>query len=403
MLDAGIRHDSSEVTSLAAVFGGLTVMLMVTIVVAVFTVSLNLRRPEISLARALGLAPGQLRRLIAGEVLALGTLSVTIGLVLTTPLTSALLDVVVQAGIAPPGTEAPPRWIPMAVTAATSILVSLAAGLGAVHRLARLSPADALSERHDRLGRISPTHVGIATFILTGALSLSLVTLLVMRGPVVSATAAPALFLWTGGAALLAPLVVRPLVLALGVLIRPVGLPARLAVHGVRHRIGAIAPVAVSVMLAFGTALGLVLMQLAIDQHTTGGASPNVGGVVNYLLVGLIVALATVSFVNSIALWVSDCWMDAKTIRALGASPLLAGAALIIELALGVVAGMVLGLVIAAITVLSLLAGLRPDGVLPEGTWSVLMGVTGAALGVATVAGVPLVALLVRRPVSEGA
>ena len=402
LLDAGIRGGHDELISLAAVFGGLTVMVMITLVCVVFSLTLAQRGTEISLGRAVGVTPGQLRLLVSLEVLAIGLLSSSAGILLASPLLSRILPVMADAGVAPGSLEAPTHVLPCAVAALVGIVTSLVAGLTAVHRWAAVAPAHGLSGRHDQSGRLSPPRGWAAAAVLLGASALSLVTALVMRGPVAAATASPAVFLWTGGMALAAPVLVRPLVLALGVLIRRAGVPGNLAAQGARARVGMIAPVSVSVLLAVGSSLSLVAMQMSIDEvvSTDLGGGPDVGGVVNYLLTGLIVAYATVSFANTVVLWALGARREGTTFRALGATPLLSGVVLLAELAIGVLSGLVLGVVVALVTVLPFVAALRESLMLPHGTWALSASVLGTALTMAMVVGGIVVLMLVRRPLS---
>lgn len=403
LLDAGIRGGHDEVISLSAVFGGLTVMIMVTLVCVVFSLTLAQRGAEIALGRAVGVTPGQLRWLVTLEVFAIGMVSSAAGLLLTMPLLTQILSALTDAGVAPASMDVPARLLPCAVSAALGIVTSLAAGLTAVHRWAVVAPAEGLAGRHDQSLRLSPARRLAAVGVVLGALALSLVTVLVMRGPVASATASPAVFLWAGGMALTGPTLVRPLVFLLGGVIGVCGVPGRLAAQGARARVGAIAPVAVSVLLAVGSALSLVVMQMAVDESASGepGGRPDVGGVVNYLLIGLIVVYATVSFANTVVLWALGSRREGAIFRALGATPLLSGMTLLGELAIGVLSGLALGVGVALVTVLPFLAALQEDVRLPEGTWALSGTVLGTAMAVAMAVGGAVVFLTVRRPLAR--
>lgn len=101
LLDAGIRHRNQDIISLAAVFGGLTVMIMVTLVAVVYSFVLAQRGAEIALGRAVGMSPMQLRMLVILEVVALGSASTSAGLGASGPLARQILAIAVQAGVAP--------------------------------------------------------------------------------------------------------------------------------------------------------------------------------------------------------------------------------------------------------------------------------------------------------------
>lgn len=397
LLDAGIRHHHQEVISLAAVFGGLTVMIMVTLVAVVYSFVLAQRGAEISLGRAVGISPTQLRMLVVLEVIALGSISICAGLGASGPLAAQILEIATRAGIAPATMEAPARLLPLTVAAAIGVVSNLGAGLMSVQRWASQSPADGLAGIHDLGLRVSPTRTVAAVVILLGALALSLVTLLVMRGPVASSTASPAVFLWTGGMALVAPLLLRPCLTVLGSLVSVTGVPARLSAQGARARLGSLAPVSASIMLAVGAAASLLTMQASTDAAAEGGT--DVGGIVNYLLIALVVAYATLAFGNTVALWAMGSRREAAVLRALGASTSTSGLILILELAMGVLSGMILGLAVAVLTVLPFLVALQGDVRLATGAWIQLGSVLGATLTISMLIGAAVVALVVRRPI----
>lgn len=397
LLDAGIRHRNQDIISLAAVFGGLTVMIMVTLVAVVYSFVLAQRGAEIALGRAVGMSPMQLRMLVILEVVALGSASTSAGLGASGPLARQILAIAVQAGVAPPTLEVPARLLPMAVAAAIGVAVNLGAGLISVQRWASLSPADGLAEFHDLDRRMSRTRAVSAVVVLLGALALSLVTLLVMRGPVASATASPAVFLWTGGMALVTPLLLKPCLAVLGFLVSLTGMPARLAAHGARARIGPLAPVSASVLLAVGAAASLLTMQTGTDAAADGG--PDVEGIVNFLLIGLVLAYATLTFGNTVALWALGSRREAAVFRTLGATTSVSWLVLMLELAMGVLSGMILGLVVALLTVLPFLMALQGDVLLSIGAWIQLGSVLGATVTIAMLIGAVVVALAVRRSV----
>lgn len=401
LLDGGIRHEHSDLISLSAVFGGLTAMLMVTIVAVIFSLSMAQRRSEISLGRAIGVSPGQLRWLVTLETLILGVIGSVAGLSLAKQLTVHIFSLAVDAGIVPGGLPVVIRWLQSSISAAVGLVASLAAGLVAVHRWARLSPAEGLAGRHDGYDDMTHSRAVGASVIFTGALALSVVTLTVMEGPVASATAAPAVFLWTAGAALVAKVILRPLFYAMASLAGRLGVPGSLASSGVIARQSALVPVSVSVMLAVAPVLSLITMELAIHADAGGGGTPDVGGIVNQLLVGLIAAYAFVSLANAAALWVLGTRNEATTLRVLGGTPSLTATVLLTELFTALVAGKVLGLSIAVAATLPFLIALREPLTLPAGTETVTGWVLGISLMVTIMVGGPLVAWAVHRPLTS--
>ncbi|MET9932218.1 MULTISPECIES: ABC transporter permease [unclassified Streptomyces] len=262
--DADPDRDAEALTAMNAMFGtagGVTGFVSVFVVASTFAFAVAQRRREFGLLRTAGATPGQIRRMVLHEALAVGVLASAAGCVLGSHAAPELVGWAVDENLAP-------RWFtlgdhtwPYHLAFWTGLLVALCGVLAASWRAGRTGPAEALREasvdaRPMTRGRLL---CGAALLVAAAAtLVLALVTDpggLLQRKTYVSRP-----MLLITAVALLAPLLVRPLVRLIA------WLPARLpgaggmlvrenAAAGVRRTAAVAAPVLVTVALA-GSLLG---------------------------------------------------------------------------------------------------------------------------------------------------
>ncbi|MFF8592364.1 ABC transporter permease [Streptomyces sp. NPDC015220] len=262
--DADPDRDSRAVTAMNAMFGtagGVAAFVSVFVVASTFAFAVAQRRREFGLLRTAGATPGQIRRMVCAEALAVGALASATGCLLGLRGAPLLADRVVAAGLAP-------RWFtigdstwPYHMAFWTGLFVALCGVVAASWRAGRTSPAQALGEASVDSGTLTwGRRLSGAALLLTGALTLGL-ALAGDPGELLhrkAYTSRPMPLIC--GVALLAPVVVRPLTRLLA------WLPARLpgaggmlvrenAAAGVRRTAAVAAPVLVTVALA-GSLLG---------------------------------------------------------------------------------------------------------------------------------------------------
>ena len=98
------------------------------------------RRRELALLRAVGATPRQVRRLLLGEAVGVGTVGAVAGAGLGLLLAPILGDLLVRAQLEPPGFAVRFAVLPLAVAVGTGILVALLGTWAASRRAARVSP-----------------------------------------------------------------------------------------------------------------------------------------------------------------------------------------------------------------------------------------------------------------------
>ncbi|MGW2178522.1 ABC transporter permease [Streptomyces sp. NPDC001732] len=200
------------VNALLGTAGGVAAFVSVFVVASTFAFSVALRRREFGLLRTAGTTPGQLRRLLLTEAAVVGALASAAGCALGRLAAPVLADLLVDEAMAPSWFTVRPAAWPLHVAFWTGQAVALAGVWAASRRAGRTGPAEALREADIDTGVLPPVRRLLGVLLLAGAAFLmakSLVTdpsALLKRktyttGPMVLITAA----------ALLTPLLVRPL------------------------------------------------------------------------------------------------------------------------------------------------------------------------------------------------
>ncbi|GGL91133.1 hypothetical protein GCM10010129_38610 [Streptomyces fumigatiscleroticus] len=262
--DADPDRDGKALTAMNALFGtagGVTAFVSVFVVASTFAFAVAQRRREFGLLRTAGATPGQVRRMVLAEALAVGVLASAAGCVLGACGAPELARWAVEQELAP-------RWFtigdhswPYHMAFWTGVLVALCGALAASWRAGRTGPAEALREASVDIRTMTWGRrlSGVALLVIASVtLVLALVTdpgdLLHRK----SYVCRPMLLIT--GVALLAPVLVRPMARLIA------WLPARLpgatgmlvrenAAAGVRRTAAVAAPVLVTVALA-GSLLG---------------------------------------------------------------------------------------------------------------------------------------------------
>jgi putative ABC transport system permease protein len=262
--DADPDRDSEALTAMNAMFGtagGVTAFVSVFVVASTFAFAVAQRRREFGLLRTAGATPGQIRRMVLYEALAIGVLASAAGCLLGSYGAPKLAEWAVDEGLAP-------RWFtigdctwPYHMAFATGLIVALCGVLAASWRAGRTGPTEALREASvDTRAMTCGRRLCGAALLITAAVTLALALVtnpgdLLQRKTYVSRP-----MLLITAVALLAPVLVRPLARLVA------WLPARLpgaggmlvrenATAGVRRTAAVAAPVLVTVALA-GSLLG---------------------------------------------------------------------------------------------------------------------------------------------------
>ncbi|GAB2958440.1 ABC transporter permease [Streptomyces heilongjiangensis] len=261
-VDPSYERDAEALVAVNSLLGtaaGVTAFVSVFVTASAFAFVVALRRREFGLLRMAGATPGQVRRLLLGEALAVGVAASAAGCALGTWGAPVLIRELVAGGVAPPWFALPGSvaW-PYHVAFWTGVSVAFAGAWVAARRAGRIGPVEALREASVDTAVLPRSRRVTGLALLAAGLGL-----LAWRWGTDPAellkrktyTMQPMLLITAVAA--LAPLLVGPLVRLLGAALPgAVGLLVREnAATSVRRTAAVAAPVLVTVALA-GSLLG---------------------------------------------------------------------------------------------------------------------------------------------------
>ncbi|MFI5892317.1 FtsX-like permease family protein [Actinoplanes sp. NPDC051513] len=190
---------------------GLGAFVAVFVVASTCALSAAQRRREIGLLRAVGATPGQVRRMMYAETLVVAVLAALAGLPIGALIAPLLAGPLVDVGLEPAGFTVTAQPLALAGAFVLGVIVALAGVWVAARRASRASALDALREAAVERRAMTPARwivgVGAAAWGV-----LLLVTLPQMDVNVQSTAGMGAAMLLLTSAALLAPVVIVPLV-----------------------------------------------------------------------------------------------------------------------------------------------------------------------------------------------
>ncbi|GAA4306155.1 ABC transporter permease [Streptomyces venetus] len=260
LADTDPDRDAEALTAMNALFGtagGVTAFVSLFVVASTFAFAVAQRRREFALLRSAGASPGQIRRTVLAEALAVGALASATGCALGSHGAPLLAAWVVDEGLAPAWFTLVAATWPYHAAFWTGLLVALCGATAASWRAGRTGPTEALREASADSGTLPRGRLLCGTaLLLTAAVTLALALTgdpgdLLHRKTYVSRP-----MLLISAAALLSPLVLRPLVRLLAPLPGACALLVREnTAAGVRRTAALAAPVLVTVALA-GSLLG---------------------------------------------------------------------------------------------------------------------------------------------------
>ncbi|QYX78346.1 ABC transporter permease [Streptomyces akebiae] len=247
------------VNSLLGTAGGVAAFVSVFVTASTFAFVVALRRREFGLLRMAGATPGQVRRLLLGEAVAVGVVASGAGCALGAWGAPPLVRELVDGGVAPTWFTVPEAVVwPYHVAFWTGLSVALAGAWVAARRAGRIGPVEALREASVDTGVLPLSRRVIGSLLLVGGLGLLAWKLGTDPAELLKRktyTTQPMLLITAVAA--LAPLLVRPVVRLVGAALPgAAGLLIREnAATSVRRTAAVAAPVLVTVALA-GSLLG---------------------------------------------------------------------------------------------------------------------------------------------------
>ncbi|MGW3495298.1 ABC transporter permease [Streptomyces sp. NPDC001020] len=338
----GALSSQQTVTILAAVFGSWAVLIVMFGVASTLGLSLQQRAHEMALLRAIGTTSWQVRRMVLGETAVLAVLATVLAIAPGFVVGKLLFGQLTGNGVVSKEIAFHEGWLPITVGAFAAIAAAIGAALFAGRKAAKTKPVAALADSTLQAGWLTTTRLLLALFFMVNGVMLSVITATVMTdGPTLASTAGPASVLFAIGLALLAPGIIKAIVLAVS---RPVrafsGLSGYMALRNATtdnvRMAGAVAPI----VLLIGVATGTLYMQSTEDHvsaksyasnvladyvlsSSTGGFAPGVAGSVRSVpgVAGTSELVSSIGFVDSVG---SGTTMDLRGVSADGVQQTLA-------------------------------------------------------------------------------
>lgn len=226
--------------SLGGALGGTSLLVAILVVVGTFALSMQQRRREIALLRAVGAMPRQVRKLIGGEALAIsavaGALGSGGGILLGFWLRARFVDL----GAMPPNLRLVVSPFPAIAAVLTTLAAAWVAARVSARRTARIRPVEALGETAMPAAGLPPARLIAGLIALAGGLALTIVlsnlSTEAASSPVTMLTA----LVWTIAVALLGPAIARA---ATALPLRAPGVAGYLARKSLRAGTGRLASV----------------------------------------------------------------------------------------------------------------------------------------------------------------
>ncbi|MFE0028762.1 ABC transporter permease [Amycolatopsis sp. NPDC059021] len=288
----GVANSRLPLILLAAVFGGMVLVVMALVVSATISLTVRQRRQEIALLRATGATPKQVHRMVLAETMVVGAIAALGGVVLGSLLGNRIFDTSVSLGIVPDELLFQQDVIAFAAGVLATLAIVYAAAWFAALAAARARPIQALAEAAIPSAKVHPVRrtgaviCAAATVLLAG-------TTVFMPADTAAAIGGPAVLTGAIAVALIGPEIMTFVADRFGPFIRRVaGRDATLAVINSRARAVAFAAVLTPITLASAVALGNVYSETtaqkaqvaaytsqlkadAVVSTDTGGISPD--------------------------------------------------------------------------------------------------------------------------------
>jgi putative ABC transport system permease protein len=212
-LDVGQVRSQLIILSLA--FAGTAIMIAMLVVASTLGLSVQQRRREIALLRAVAATPRQVHRMIGAEILLVAGLAAVLGAGAGYGVAFGLRAAFAQVGMLPEDFGLALSPLPAAAALLLCVLTARAAGWVAARRVARIQPVEALRESAVDAAPVKRIRVTIGLVLIAVGTAASTLPIF-LPGEVAVAGAASSAMLMVIGAALLGPWLVASAIRVIG-------------------------------------------------------------------------------------------------------------------------------------------------------------------------------------------
>ncbi|GGW20544.1 ABC transporter permease [Streptomyces capoamus] len=258
-LDAATAR--TRLVSMGGAMGGTSLLVAVLVVVGTFALTVQQRHRELALLRAIAATSGQIRRLLGREALIVGAAAGTVGALLGLPLGGWLHSRFVALGAIPDTLEHTVGVFPPLAALAVTLLGAWAAARIASRRVARIRPAEALTEARAERTRPAWGRIAAGLLLLAGGAVLVAVLTVLRTEPASTPVTFLAVVVLSTSVALLGPLLVRAAALLLAGPLRLTGHGGRLATANLRGNAARMASVVTPLTLLVGMTCTVLFVQ----------------------------------------------------------------------------------------------------------------------------------------------
>lgn len=195
----------SFVIEVATAFGATMILLVIIVVSSTLALSVQQRRRELALLRAVGATPRQVLRMIGGEALLVGGIGAVLGAIPGVMLAWVMHRVFTTAGALPPGFSLVVTPLPVLVAMLICVLAARIGGWLAARRAAKVSAVEALGEVTVEQKKLGWFRLSLGLLLVPLGLGVSIVLPIVLPGESAIEGAASSALILVIAVALLGP------------------------------------------------------------------------------------------------------------------------------------------------------------------------------------------------------
>lgn len=266
--DAVNRIEFSEVDEarglllmISGSFGGLAVLISLFVVAGTLALSVNARRRELAVLRAIGSTPGQILRMLGAEALLLSLAAGLLGCLPGILVARAMHAAFERLGVLPPDLPLVIGPLPMVAAVLLITLASLIAGAAVALRPAWSNPVEAMRESSSPASEPPARWRGVAGMVCVVLAASVAMTPVALRNDLGAAGTSSAALLLVIAVALLGPVLLRPLVELLVRPLRRIRVSGFLAAESAGADLRRLGAVLTPLVLAVGFTLPMVHTQ----------------------------------------------------------------------------------------------------------------------------------------------
>ncbi|WP_328493592.1 ABC transporter permease [Streptomyces sp. NBC_00414] len=261
-----------KLVSMGGAMGGTSLLVAVLVVVGTFALSVQQRHRELALLRAVAATSGQIRKLLGREALLVGAAAGVVGALVGLPLGAWLHGRFVDLGAVPATLQHTVSVFPLFAAVAATLVGAWAAARVSSRRIARMRPAEALSETGAALTRPAWGRILAGLVLLAGGTVLVVVLSVLRTEPASTPVTFLTVVVLASAVALLGPLLVRAAVAVLGTPLRLTGPGGRLATANLRGNAVRMASVVTPLTLLIGMTCTVLFVQPTLGDAARGQA-----------------------------------------------------------------------------------------------------------------------------------